>query len=56
MAKDKIGFCLLGKIIFTMEEQKEPEDVILKEKKIGQGVKPLSAIAHRMFHPPKLER
>lgn len=39
-----------------MEEQAVSENVSSEENKIGRGVKPLSAIAHRMFHPPKLER
>lgn len=39
-----------------MEEQRIIEDVTFKENKSPQGIKPLSAIAHRMFHPPKLER
>lgn len=39
-----------------MEEQRITEDVSFKGGKIPPGIKPLSAIAHRMFHPPKLER
>lgn len=39
-----------------MEEQRTTEDVSFKGNKSSTGIKPLSAIAHRMFHPPKLER
>lgn len=40
-----------------MPEQQESESITeAKESKDIQGIKPLSAIAHRMFHPPKLER
>lgn len=39
-----------------MEGEKITQDETFKEGKSPPGIKPLSAIAHRMFHPPKLER